>query len=111
MNFARFCALHAKKFPEREFLIESWPSKGLRRSLTWRDFNGQADKLANYMIKECGHQEGRHRPSIHDEQFGVVRNLHGDLENGCGSESAQFPLAANDVKYAADVAKCKVLIR
>ena len=58
MNFARFCRLNAKKFPEREFLIESWPSKGVRRSLTWKEFNGQADKFANYIMKKCAVGKG-----------------------------------------------------
>ena len=110
MNFARFCALHAKKFPEREFLIESWPSKGLRRSLTWRDFNGQADKLANYMIKECGIRKGDIVLQFMMNSLEWYAIYMAILKTGAAVSPLNFRFAANDVKYAADVAKCKVLI-
>ena len=29
MNFAKFSGLNASKFPKREFIIETYPSKGL----------------------------------------------------------------------------------
>jgi hypothetical protein len=46
MNFAMFSGLNAGKFPDREFIIESYPSKGQRRSLTWKEFDDQANKPA-----------------------------------------------------------------
>jgi len=55
-------------------------------------------------------RERGHRPSIHDEQRRVVRNLHGDFETGAVVSPLNFRFAANDVKYAADVTNCKVLI-
>ena len=58
MNFSMFCALNASKFPKREFLIESYPSRGLRRGIDWKEFNDQTNKLANYMVKECGIKKG-----------------------------------------------------
>ena len=58
MNFARFCQLNARKFAEREFLIESYPSRGVRRSLTWRQLNDRSNALANYLVAECGVTKG-----------------------------------------------------
>src|SRR4030066_119960 len=58
MNFARFCWLNASKYPEREFIIESYPSKGIRKAITWKQLNDQTNKLANFMIKECGVKKG-----------------------------------------------------
>ena len=45
-------------FPKREFIIESYPSKKMRRSLTWEQFDDQANKIANYLMKECGVKKG-----------------------------------------------------
>jgi acyl-CoA synthetase (AMP-forming)/AMP-acid ligase II len=110
MNFARFCALHAKKFREREFLIESWPSTGKRRSLTWGEFNKQTDKLANYMVKECGIMKGDIvlQFMVNSLEWYVI--YMAILKTGAIVSPLNFRFAANDVKYAADVAKCKVLI-
>jgi acyl-CoA synthetase (AMP-forming)/AMP-acid ligase II len=109
MNFARFCALNAKKFPEREFLIETWPSKAVRRSLAWGEFNEHTDRLANYMVKECEIGKGEivvqfMRNSL--EWWVVYMAV---LKAGGVVTPLNFRFAANDVKYAADVARCRVL--
>ena len=67
MNFARFCRLNASKFPNREFLIESYPSKKVRRALTWKQLNEQTNKVANFLTKECGIKKGdvvQHRHAV-----------------------------------------------
>lgn len=110
MNFARFCRLNAKKFPEREFLIESWPSKGMRRAVTWKEFDGQANKFANYIAKECGIGKGDIvlQFMANSVEFYII--YMAILKTGAVVSPLNYRFAASDVKYAADVAKCKVLI-
>lgn len=110
MNFARFCALNAKKFREREFLIESWPSAGRRRSLTWGEFNEQTDKLANYITKECGIRKGDIVLQFMMNSLEWWTVYMAILKTGAAVSPLNFRFAANDIKYAADVAKCKVLV-
>ena len=110
MNFARFCALNAKKFPNREFLIESWPSKGIRRSLTWGEFNEKTDRLANYMVKECGVRKGEIVLQFMTNSVDWWVVYMAVLKAGAVVTPLNFRFAANDVKYAADVARCKVLV-
>ncbi len=43
-----------QNFRNASFIIESYAEKGIRRSLTWEQFDDQANKLANYLMKECG---------------------------------------------------------
>ncbi len=45
MNFGMFSGLNASKFPKREFIIEKLRGKGIRRSLTWEQFDDQATSL------------------------------------------------------------------
>jgi len=110
MNFAMFSGLNASKFPKREFIIESYPSKGIRRSLTWEKYNDQANKLANYLKKECGVKKG-------DIVVHLVMNCmewHASyiavLKTGATVTPLNFRFASNDIKYAADVTKCKAFI-
>ena len=37
MTFAKYGIVNAKKYPDKEFLIERAPSKNLRRVLTWKE--------------------------------------------------------------------------
>lgn len=110
MNFAMFSGLNASKFPKREFIIESYPSKGIRRSLTWEQYNDQANKLANYLKKECGVKKG-------DIVVHLVMNCmewHASyiavLKTGATITPLNFRFASGDIKYAADVTKCKAFI-
>jgi acyl-CoA synthetase (AMP-forming)/AMP-acid ligase II len=110
MNFARFCRLNAKKFPEREFLIESWPSKGVRRSFTWKEFNEQADKLANYIAKKCGVGKGDIVLQLMANSLEWYVIYMAILKTGAVVSPLNYRFASGDIKYAADVARCKVFI-
>jgi acyl-CoA synthetase (AMP-forming)/AMP-acid ligase II len=110
MNFARFCRLNAKKFPEREFLIESWPSKGVRRGLTWKMFNEEANKFANYIVKACGVGKGDIVLQFMANSLEMYVIYMAILKTGAVVSPLNYRFAASDVKYAADVAKCKVVI-
>ncbi len=110
MNFARFCRLNASKFPKREFLIESYPSKGTRRVLTWEDLNDHTDKLANYLMNECDVKKGDvvlHLLMNNLEWYVVYMAV---LKTGATVTPLNFRFASADIKYAADVTKCKVVI-
>ncbi len=58
MNFADFGRINALKYPDEEFFIELNQSKNQRRSLTWKDFNEQTNKVANFLKNELGIQKG-----------------------------------------------------
>jgi len=110
MNFARFCWLNADKYPTREFLIESYPSTGTRRVLTWEDFHDQTNKVANWLIDECGVEKGDvvlHLMMNSLEWYVVYMAV---LKAGATVTPLNFRFASTDIKYAADVTKCKVVI-
>ncbi len=110
MNFARFCWLNASKFPEREFIIESWPSKGIRKAITWKQLNDQTNKLANFMIKECGVKKGDIAVHLMMNSIEWYVCYMAVLKTGATVTPLNFRFASSDIKYAADVTKCKVFI-
>ncbi|HPU30114.1 MAG TPA: class I adenylate-forming enzyme family protein [Syntrophorhabdaceae bacterium] len=110
MNFAMFSGLNASKFPKREFIIESYPSKGLRRSLTWEQFDDQANKLANYLMKECGVKKGDIVLHLMMNCMEWYASYIGVLKTRATVTPLNFRFASADIKYAADVTKCKVFI-
>src|SRR5512137_2461857 len=94
MNFARFCWLNASKFPGREFIIESYPSKGIRKAITWQQLDDQTNRLANFMMNSI-------------EWYVCYMSV---LKTGATVPPLNFRFASSDIKYAADVTKCKVFM-
>src|SRR5512136_2786726 len=111
MNFARFCWLNASKFPEREFIIESYPSKGIRKAITWKQLNDQANKLANFMIKECGVKKGDIVVHLMMNSIEWYVCYMAVLKTGATVTPLNFRFASSDINYAADVTKYKEIIK
>ncbi len=110
MNFARFCRLNASKFPKREFLIESYPSKSARRVLTWEDLDAQTNRLANYLMKECGVRKGDVVIQMATNSLEWYVAYMAVLKTGATVTPLNFRFASADIKYAAEVTRCKAAI-
>jgi len=110
MNFARFCLVNAEKYPSREFAIESWPSKGLRRVLTWKQLNEDSNKLANYLIKQCGVKKGDVVIHLLVNSLEWIVTYFGVIKTGAAVAPLNFRFASSDIKYAANVHGSEVLI-
>jgi acyl-CoA synthetase (AMP-forming)/AMP-acid ligase II len=110
MNFARFCGLNASKFPDREFLIESYPSKKARRTLTWKELNEQTNKVANFLVKDCGIKKGDVVQHLLMNSLEWYITYMAVLKAGAVISPLNFRFASGDIKYACDVTKSKVFI-
>ena len=110
MNFARFIPLNASKFPKREFIIESYPSKKERRVLTWEALEEQTNKVANYLVKECGIQKGDVVQHLMTNSIEWYVTYMAVLKTGAVVSPLNFRFASSDIKYACDVTKSKVFI-
>ncbi len=110
MNFARFCQINARKFPGREFLIESYPSRGVRRSLTWKELNNRSNALANYLVSECGVTKGDIVLHLMTNSIEWYIAYMAVLKTGAAVTPLNFRFAAADIKYAAHVTRCKAFI-
>ena len=58
MNYARYAVIHSRHLPDKVCLIERTPSRNERRTLTWRQFNDEINKTANYLTQELGIKDG-----------------------------------------------------
>ena len=104
-NFARFCGLNASKFPQREFLIESYPSQGTRRTLTWEQLDAQTNKLANFLIRECGLKKGDCVQQLLMNSLEWYITYMAVLKTGAVISPLNFRFASGDIKYACDVTR------
>ena len=110
MNFARFCPLNAGKLPTREFLIESHPSRNLRRALTWSELEERTNKIANYLRNLCGIGKGDVVQHMMTNSLEWYITYMGVLKTGAAISPLNFRFATSDIKYACDVIGSKVFI-
>lgn len=110
MNFARFCHLNAQKFPDREFVIASWPSLNKRNALTWKEFNDKTNKVANFLKNRCKAQKDDVVLHLMINSFEWIIMYMAILKTGAIVSPLNFRFASKDIKYAADVTKGKVFI-
>lgn len=110
MNFARFCRLNAGKYPDREFLIESYPSKKTRRTLTWSQLEDQTNKIARYLADDCGIKKGDIVQHLLFNSIEWYVTYMAVLKTGAVVSPLNFRFAEGDIKYACDVTRSKAFI-
>lgn len=110
MNFARFCHLNAEKFPDREFLIAHWPTKGIREAVCWKEFNDKTNKVANFLKDNCGVQEGDIVLHLMMNSFEWLIMYMAVLKAGAVVSPLNFRFAEKDIQYAAEVTTGKAFI-
>ncbi len=109
MNFAWYGIVNAQKYPEKEFLAELTPSKNLRRSMTWKEFNAETNKVANYLQK-LGVQKGDFVLHLQMNSMEWITTFYAILRVGAVAVPLNFRFASSDIKFAADASKPKVMI-
>ena len=50
MNVSEMLARNARMYPDGTALIESVPAKGIRKEISWREFDERANRIANFLI-------------------------------------------------------------
>jgi len=110
VNFARFGIINAKKYPDKEFLVELKPSEKIRRALTWKEFNEETNKVANYLQDKMGVKKDDFVLHLQMNSLEWVITFHAILRIGAVAVPLNFRFAAADIKYAADACHPKVFI-
>lgn len=110
MNFASYGIANARKYPEKEFLIETIPSKNHRRTMTWKEFNEATNKVANYLRKQLGVQKDDFVLHLQMNSIEWVVTFHAILRLGAVAVPLNFRFASADIKYAAEACDPKVMI-
>ena len=102
MNFASFCSINAEKYPDKVFLVERRPSQNLRRTCTWKEFNDETNKVANYLKKKLGVKKGDMVLHLQMNSIECIITYYAVLKLGAGIVPLNFRFASADIKYAAD---------
>ncbi len=110
MNYANYAVIHARHLPEKTCLIERTPSINQRRSLTWRRFNDEINKVANYLSKDLGIEDGDFVMHLQNNSLEWLITYYGIIKIGAVVVPLNFRFLGRDILYAADICKPKIFI-
>jgi len=110
VNFAGFGLINGRKYPNKVFLIERTPSKKLRRTLTWGEFNDRANQVANYLQKDLGIEKGDFVLHLQMNSLEWLVTYHAIMRTGAVVVPLNFRFASADIRYAAKVCSAKAFI-
>jgi acyl-CoA synthetase (AMP-forming)/AMP-acid ligase II len=110
MNYAKYATIHARHLPQKTCLIERTPSKALRRTLTWRQFNDAINRVANYLSKELGIRDGDYVMHLQNNSLEWLISYYAIIKIGAVVVPLNFRFVGPDILYAANVCNPKLFI-
>jgi len=110
MNYANYAVVHARHLPDKVCLIERTPSINQRRTLTWRRFNDEINKVANYLSKDLGIKDGDFVMHLQNNSLEWLITYYGIIKIGAVVVPLNFRFLGQDILYAADICKPKAFI-
>jgi acyl-CoA synthetase (AMP-forming)/AMP-acid ligase II len=102
--------INARHLPNKVCLIERTPSKNQRRTLTWKQFNDEINRVANYLTKELGVKEGYFVMHLQNNSLEWLITYYGIIKTGAVIVPLNFRFVGPDILYAADVCNPKVFV-
>jgi acyl-CoA synthetase (AMP-forming)/AMP-acid ligase II len=102
-------ARNARMYPEDVALVESRPSRGYRREVTWKAFDDDANRVAN-MLVDIGVKKGDRVLHWMLNSIDWLTVYFGILRTGAWAVPLNFRFTAQDFQYCADISDAKVVI-
>jgi acyl-CoA synthetase (AMP-forming)/AMP-acid ligase II len=110
MNYANYAAIHARHLADKICLIERTPSVNQRRTLTWRQFNDEINKVANYLSKDLGIKDGDFVMHLQNNSLEWLITYYGIIKIGAVVVPLNFRFVGADILYAAKICNPKAFI-
>jgi len=110
MNYANYAVIHARHLSDKVCLIERTPSINQRRTLTWRQFNDEINKVANYLSKKLGIKDGDFVMHLQNNSLEWLITYYGIIKIGAVVVPLNFRFLGADILYAARICDPKAFI-
>jgi acyl-CoA synthetase (AMP-forming)/AMP-acid ligase II len=109
MTITEILARNARLYPDSIALTELTPSKGLKRSITWKEFNDRANRVANALM-ERGVGKGDVVIHLMMNSIKWLEAYFGILKTGAMAAPLNFRFISRQIKYCVDIAEPKIMI-
>jgi acyl-CoA synthetase (AMP-forming)/AMP-acid ligase II len=100
---------NALKYPDDTALIELRPSKNYSKTITWREFNDSANKIANYLMARGIQRDDK---VIHWMRNSITWLIayFGIIKTGAWAVPLNYRFNAQDFKFCTDIAEARAMI-
>ena len=109
MTITEILARNARLYPDTTALIEITPSMNARKTITWKEFDDRANRVANALIKK-GVKKGDVVMHLMMNSIKWLEAYFGILKTGAMAAPLNFRFISRQIKYCADIAEPKVMI-
>ncbi|WP_300459773.1 AMP-binding protein [Desulfobacula sp.] len=110
MNYSGYASIHARHIPDKVCLIERTPETGKRRSFTWKAFNDEINRTANFLAKEMGVTHGDFVMHLQKDSLEWLVTYFAIIRLGAVVVPLNFRFESSDILYAAEVCNPDVFI-
>ena len=110
MNYSGYASIHARHIPDKVCLIERTPAEGKRRTFTWKEFNDEINRTANYLTKELGVKRGDFVMHLQKDSLEWLVTYFAIIRIGAVVVPLNFRFESSDILYAAEVCNPDVFI-
>jgi len=108
MNISEMLARNARMYPDDTALIELKPSAGIRKEISWRQFDDRVNRLANALTGR-GVKKGDRVLHWMFNSINWLEAYFGIIRTGAWAVPLNFRFSARDFKYCADIAEAEVM--
>ena len=109
MIITEILARNARMYGNDVALVEREPAKNIRRVITWKEFDDQANKVANALIAK-GIRKGDKVIHLMMNCLEWLPAYFGILRTGAWAVPLNFRFTAEDIKYCSQIAEAKAMI-
>ncbi len=109
MTIVEMLARNARLYPDATAIIEITPSKGLRKIITWKEFDEQANRVANALIAR-GIKKGDVVIHLMMNSTKWLEAYFGILKTGAMAAPLNFRFISRQIKYCVDIAEPKIMV-
>lgn len=109
MTVSEMLAQNRRMYPDDTALIELKPSKGVRREITWKEFDERANRVANALI-DRGIRKGDKVIHWMMNSISWLEAYFGIIRTGAWAVPLNFRFTSQDFKYCADIAEAKAIL-
>ena len=109
IHIGEMLARNGRMYPDDIALIERIPAEKKRHTITWREFDEQANRLANALIAK-GIKKGNKIVHLMNNSIEWLIAYFGIVRTGAWVVPLNFRFTSDDLKYCANVAEPDMLL-
>ena len=102
-------AENARLYPDEIALVELHPGKNMRKTITWREFDERANRIANALIAR-DIKKGDKVIHLMMNSIDWLAAYFGIIRTGAWAVPLNFRFTGSEIKYCADIAEARIMI-